>query len=120
MAEHNDLGKAGEALAVKYLENKGYTILHTNWRNRFEELDIVAQHNQMLIFVEVKTRRNDFFGQPEEQVGLKKQRLLVNAAEAYIMQFNIDLEARFDIISIILNENQEQIKHFEYAFSPFD
>jgi putative endonuclease len=120
MAEHNDLGKAGEALAVKYLEDKGYQILHTNWRNRFEEIDIVAQHQNMLIFVEVKTRRNDYFGQPEEQVGLKKQRLLVNAAQAYIDHFNIDLEARFDIVSIILNDKIQQIKHFEYAFSPFD
>jgi putative endonuclease len=120
MADHNELGKKGEALAAEYLEKKGYQILHTNWRNRFEEIDIVAQDKQMIVFVEVKTRSNTLFGQPEEQVGFKKQRLLVNAAEAYINQYNIDLEARFDIVSVILNDKLQQIKHFEHAFSPFD
>jgi putative endonuclease len=121
MAEHNDLGKRGEEIAVKYLENQGFTIRHTNWRNRFEEIDIVAEKGDFLIIVEVKTRRSNFFGQPQDSVTLTKQRLLVNAAQAYIETFNIDLETRFDIVSILISaDEQVNIEHIPYAFSPFD
>ena len=120
MAAHNELGKLGEQLATDYLIEKGYTILEQNWRNRFEEIDIIASKDQYLIIVEVKTRSNLHFGNPEDAVSLKKQRLLVNAAEVYINQKNSNLETRFDIISIVAHEGNHAISHIMWAFSPFD
>lgn len=66
------LGQQGEELAVQYLQEKGYTILHTNWRFKFIEIDIIASRNNTLHFIEVKTRRSTRYGQPEESVGIKK------------------------------------------------
>jgi putative endonuclease len=120
MADHNDLGKLGEEKAQDFLEKKGYKIRHINWRNRFEEIDIVAEKGDFLVIVEVKTRRNTLFGNPQDSVTLTKQRLLVNAADAYIQAFNIDLECRFDIISVIITGEVIDIEHIERAFSPFD
>ena len=120
MAAHNELGKLGEQLATDYLIEKGYTILEQNWRNRFEEIDIIASKDQYLIIVEVKTRSNLHFGNPEDAVSLKKQRLLVNAAEVYINQKNSTLETRFDIISIVAHDENHAISHIMWAFSPFD
>lgn len=120
MAEHIELGQQGENLAVDYLIDKGFIILHRNWRCRHEELDIVARDGLFLVFIEVKTRRNVFFGMPEEAVSLKKQRLLVNAADAYITQFNLDFEARFDIVAVHFRDETPVIRHFQGAFSPFD
>jgi len=120
MAEHIELGKQGEELAVSFLLEKGFVILHRNWRCRHEELDIVARDGIFLVFVEVKTRRNIYHGMPEEAVSLTKQRLLVNAADTYITHFNLDLEARFDIIAIHFRDEIPIIRHFPEAFSPFD
>jgi putative endonuclease len=114
------LGKQAESLAVAFLKDKGFTILARNWRNRFEEIDIVAEKSDMLIIVEVKARKGKKYGMPYEQVGLKKQRLLVNAAEAYILKSNVNKETRFDIISIVFNSNGFELSHIEWAFSPFD
>jgi putative endonuclease len=120
MAAHNELGKLGEQLATEHLIEKGYTILEQNWRNRFEEIDIIATIDQFLVIVEVKTRRNLNYGNPEDAVSLKKQRLLVNAAEVYINQKNSTLETRFDIISIVAHDENHAISHIMWAFSPFD
>ena len=120
MAAHNELGKLGEQLAVEFLTKNGYSILEQNWRNRFEEIDIIASKDQYLIIVEVKTRRNLNYGNPEDAVSLKKQRLLVNAAEVYINQKNCTLETRFDIISIVAHDENPAISHIMWAFSPFD
>ncbi len=114
------LGQQAERLAVAFLKDKGYTILARNWKNRFEEIDIVAEKSNLLIIVEVKARKNKKYGMPYEQVGLKKQRLLVNAAEAYIIKANVHMETRFDIISIVFNSNGFELRHIERAFSPFD
>ena len=120
MAAHNDLGKLGEKLAAEFLTKNGYSILEQNWRNRFEEIDIIATIDQFLVIVEVKTRSNLHFGKPEDAVSLKKQRLLVNAAEVYINQKNSNLETRFDIISIVAQDENPAISHILWAFSPFD
>jgi putative endonuclease len=120
MAEHNETGKKGEDLAADFLQNEGFQILERNWKNRFEEIDIIALENELLVIVEVKTRSSLAFGKPEESVGLRKQRLLVNAAEAYIKKYNSDLETRFDIISVVTNGTGANIQHIRHAFSPFD
>lgn len=120
MAEHNDTGKKGEDVAAEYLQQQGLQILERNWKNRFEEIDIVALDKELLVIVEVKTRSSLAFGKPEESVGLRKQRLLVNAAEAYIQKNNSEHETRFDIVSVLLNGSTANIQHIKHAFSPFD
>jgi len=118
MAQHNQLGRKGEALAATYLTQKGYEIIEQNWRNAKDEIDIVAIHDNFLVVVEVKTRSTDYFGDPSEAVTNIKQTYLIRAAEEYVIEKEIDLEVRFDIISIILTSNQHRIHHIEDAFYP--
>jgi putative endonuclease len=108
-------GREGEELAEKFLREKGYNILETNWRFRHKEIDIIAVRDNEIVFVEVKARKNTDFGQPEEAVNHKKQKHLIDAAEAYMIEKNLDLDVRFDVISII---NKSHIRHYPYAFYP--
>lgn len=117
MAKHIELGKKGEDLASSFLELKGYEILERNWRFRRAEIDIIAKHNEKLIFVEVKTRSTDFFGNPEEAVHIKKQDLIARAAGAYILKVQHDWLIRYDVISILLfPDSTYSIEHIEDAF----
>lgn len=119
MAKHNDIGKIGEQLARTFLENKGFQILETNWRYRRAELDLIAKNDETLVFIEVKTRSTDLFGQPTEAISFRKQRLLADAASAYMEQSAHDAAIRFDVISIIYrDEKHYTIEHFEDAFFP--
>lgn len=118
MAKHIALGKKGEDLARKYLEEKGYRILETNWRHDRDEVDIIAIDGDELVIVEVKTRSSDRYGEPEDDVGPAKESFLVRATEAYLEEKDLDIDSRFDIIAIILNENQFRIKHIQDAFYP--
>jgi len=118
MAEHNLLGDRGEELAKSYLENLSYKIIATNWRERKFEIDIIAIDKNEIVFVEVKTRSTAYFGAPEEAVTPKKQQHLINGADCYVQKNEIDLECRFDVVAIVLNSNQEEIKHIKAAFSP--
>jgi putative endonuclease len=118
MSQHYELGKKGEELATVFLEEEGYKILHRNWRFGKDEIDIIAQTDKFLVIVEVKTRSTDYFGDPEEAVDKQKQRFLVRAADVYIKQKEIDLEVRFDIISIIFEKGTHTIRHIEDAFYP--
>lgn len=117
MAEHISFGKKGEDIAADYLVRKGYAIIERNWRNCHKEIDIMAKDNETLVIVEVKTRRSDMYGSPDEAVNEHKQQLLIAAANAYIEQNNLDCDTRFDIISIILPKcGEPQIEHIEDAF----
>jgi putative endonuclease len=116
MNTRSALGKKGEDLAMRYLRNKGYTLLEKNWRFRHKEVDIIAADGKDLVFVEVKTRSSDFFGSPEEAVDNRKQRFLSDAAEAYIRTRNIDTNIRFDVVSIILRQGYQSIDHIVDAF----
>jgi putative endonuclease len=118
MAEHNELGQQGELMAQTFLKDKGYTILHVNWRIRRLEIDIIAMDGETLVFVEVKTRSTLFFGEPENAVNYKKQGSLIRAANAYVLKYSIENDARFDIISIIIERNSTVINHFPDAFYP--
>ncbi|MFI5140731.1 MAG: YraN family protein [Bacteroidia bacterium] len=109
-----ETGKNGEEQALAFLKNAGYTILHQNWRFKHLEIDIIAQHNNELIIVEVKTRATDFFGTPESFVNKDKQRKLLKAAHGYIVTHNIDAEVRFDIVAIVTSSNK--VYHIENAF----
>ena len=119
MAEHNDLGKFGEELAVAFLEENGYEILEVNWFFDKAEIDIIAQKGSVLAVVEVKTRSSLEFGLPQEFVKPKKIQLLVKAINEYVTQKDLDLEVRFDIIAIHKENNEFVIDHIEDAFYHF-
>ncbi len=116
MAFHNDIGNKGEELAVNYLLAHNYTILERNWRYRKAEIDIIARKDDLLIIVEVKTRSSLAFGNPEKYVTQKKIKRLVEATDAYVNALNLDLEVRFDIISIHKNMAKYDIRHITDAF----
>ena len=118
MATHNELGKTGENEAIGLLTSKGYHILHRNWRSGKKELDIVATNGKELVVVEVKTRRDQQYGVPEEAVNARKIRRIVSTTDAYIRKFAIDLPVRFDIITVTGNEAPFEIEHIESAFYP--
>lgn len=119
MARHNDIGKAGEQIAYNYLKEKGYQVLEQNWRYRRAEVDLIARHGEVLVFVEVKTRSSQAFGEPEEFVSTQKENLLSSAASAYMEAINHDWEIRFDIIAVLFQSEQSySIKHIEDAFFP--
>lgn len=116
MADHNDLGKRGESAAADYLIQKGYQIIERNWMYEKYEIDIIAQDSESIIFVEVKTRSSDRWGNPEEAVSKGKIKRIVEAADFYLREFDIDLPARFDVISSIWNGVQFEINHIDDAF----
>ena len=101
MAAHNELGKWGEDLAAKFLEGQGYEILERDWKSGHHDLDIVAGNEEGLAIVEVKTRRNRLFGNPEEAIDYKKRLSLQSAINHYIKAHHIKAPVRFDVISIV-------------------
>lgn len=115
MATHNDIGKQGEELANEFLRKNGYTILETNYRYRKAEIDLIAQKDQTLAIVEVKTRTSTDFGTPESFVNKKKINLILEATNAYVDEKNLDLEISLDIISVILGKEIE-IEHIQNAY----
>lgn len=119
MAEHNETGKAGEELAVQYLLEHGYEILHRNWRHGRYEIDIIARKKSILSIVEVKSRTGDFFGEPEEGVTRRKEKYLAEAADFYLQSVKLDLECRFDIVSVTFFNGRHELKFIEDAFYPF-
>lgn len=116
MAQHNELGKKGEELAENHLRKLGYQIMARNWHHGHEELDIVALEGQNLVVVEVKTRTADYFGEPEMEVKPAKQRSIVRATEAYIIENDYQGETRFDVIGILLGKGKMELKHIKDAF----
>ncbi len=118
MASHNDLGNQGEKIAAHFIIKKGYRILETNWRYNKDEIDIIAMDGKELVIVEVKTRSTETFGFPEDAVDKNKEKFLIRATEKYIEENNLDVDVRFDIVSIIHNRNNITIRHFEDAFYP--
>lgn len=119
MAEHNALGKKGEKLAIDFLVDKGYDILEKNYRYLKSEVDIIAQKDGVVVAVEVKTRSTPEFGNPQDFVKPKQIQSLVKAIHNYIVDKDLDVEVRFDIIAIIKNKSGTRIEHLEDAFYHF-
>ncbi len=119
MAYHNELGKIGEELAVEYLLNKGYEIVTRNYFFQKAEVDIIAKTDNQMVCVEVKTRNSDFFGDPQDFVKPSKVKLIVKAMDAFLIENEIALETRFDIIAVLKNKTTEQLTHYENAFYHF-
>jgi putative endonuclease len=119
MAEHNELGKLGEELAVEFLRKDGYEILEINWTFQKAEIDIIAKKKNTLAVVEVKTRSSIEFGLPQDFVKPKKIQLLVKAINEYVVSKNLDIEVRFDIIAVHKENKSFAIEHLKDAFYHF-
>lgn len=107
MASHNQLGEQGETMAVNYLEENGFDILHRNWRYSYHEIDIIAEKNNLLHIIEVKTRTTVAGGHPEESVTKKKFKYLLNAANEFLYQHPEYRHVQFDILAITLLKGKE-------------
>ena len=117
MAAHNDLGHKGEEMAASYLEKQGYFILERNWMNKGrKELDIIATKDDVVVFVEVKTRKVGSATTPISAVNAHKQHRIALAADSYLKANRIDFSYRFDVIGIIYNDEDSRIEHYENAF----
>jgi len=117
MADHNELGKIGEEIAVEYLIEQGYSILERNYKFDRAEVDIIAQKTpEELVVIEVKTRNSDYFGDPQTFVTPRKIQQIVKVADEYVVSNDLDVEVRFDIIAILKNNKEEKLDHFENAF----
>lgn len=120
MTEKNkkDIGKEGEDIAVKYLTEKGFEIIERNYHYSHGEIDIIANDKQQLVFVEVKTRFNLDYGEPEYAINLKKIKQIKKMAELYLFDKEIEeVDCRFDVVAIILGDSSNpMIKHYENAF----
>jgi putative endonuclease len=118
MAKHYNLGIKGEEIAENYLAGLGYKIIERNWRHKKDEIDIIALDGRFLVIVEVKTRSTDVFGDPEEAVTVAKQKFLIRATEEYIFLKDLNLETRYDIISIVIEGSRQTIRHIKEAYYP--
>lgn len=113
------LGDKGERLAARYLRKQGMRILARNYRNQFGEIDLIALDGDQVVFVEVKTRKSNRFGEPVEAVGYAKQKKLTQLALGWLKKHRLlDRSARFDIVGIIWPEDSKQpeLKHYRNAF----
>lgn len=121
MADHNELGKKAEDLAAEYLLKNEYKILVRNFRFKKNEVDIIAEKDNLIIVVEVKARSTDFFILPQEAVTKGKIKAIVLAANHFMEEFNKNQEVRFDIISILPDKKGNlEIEHIPNAFEAFD
>lgn len=119
MATHNDFGRHGELIAKQFLEAAGYEVMDENWVYGKAEIDLIAYRDSRIIFVEVKTRSGNGFGEPEDFVTPAKQKQMQAAADEYIYLMDFNGEVRFDIIAILFNkEGTYTLRHIEDAFWP--
>lgn len=119
MAQHNELGKRGEQMAVNHLLKNGYEIVERNYRFDKAEVDIIAKQKDILAIVEVKTRSSTDFGNPQDFVKPKQIQRLVKAVDEYVTVNGLDVEVRFDIVAIVKNRTGYDIEHLKDAFYHF-
>lgn len=115
MATHNDVGLKGEKIAQTFLIENGYLILEKNYRYKKAEIDIIALKDDTLAIIEVKTRTSTHFGEPESFVNNKKIKLILEAANAYISDKNLDYTVSLDIVSVVIGSSIE-INHIPNAY----
>ena len=119
MAQHNQLGKKGEELAVDFLLKKGYEIIERNYRFDKAEVDIIAKKGETLAIIEVKTRSTSDFGDPQDFLKPKQIQRIVKAVDEYVLVNKLDVEVQFDIIGIVKESKGFSIEHLENAFYHF-
>ena len=115
---HIQKGKNNENIAACFLQEKGYRIIKRNWRFGKKEIDIISEKDNLLVITEVKSRLTKSEVRPEESVSMKKQHLIIEAAEAFILQYGLDQEVRFDVIFVDNNQADIRIEHIPDAFYP--
>lgn len=117
-------GAAGEVLAARFLREKGYTVVSSNFRCRQGEIDIIATRGDYIVFVEVKTRQEDAMYAPREAVTAAKQRRLLQTAAIYLSRFPADLQPRFDVVEVITKKSDPmkiaEINHVMGAYEAGD
>lgn len=114
MAEHNTTGKEGEEIGRRYLEKKGYKIIKQNYRTKRAEIDIVAKHKNILVFVEVRTKRHEYYGTPEETINYEKRVRLQRNAAAYAHRIRYNGPWRIDAVCLVLAGKEiVRIQHYE-------
>ena len=119
MGKHNEFGEEGEQIAVDFLIKEGYNIKYRNYRYLKAEIDIIAQKGEVLAIVEVRSRSSDFLENIAETITPKKIKLMVMAADHYVVESNLDVEVRFDIITILKNKRKFELEHLKNAFYHF-
>ena len=119
MGKHNDFGQLGEQLAADLLVKKGYQIRFRNFRYQKAEIDIIAQQGPVLAIVEVKSRSSDHLQHITETVSQKKMRMLVQAADHYVTEHLLEVEVRFDLITVLKKGKGFSLEHIENAFYHF-
>ena len=115
MGQTQDIGNKGEAAAVNWLLSKGFEICHRNWRNGHYELDVVAAKNGIIHFIEVKCRKKGGLTSPEDAITPAKFHALEKAAEAYIMEYGIESEVQFDLISVEYSADRCHVRYIPNA-----
>ncbi|MCL1868404.1 MAG: YraN family protein [Paludibacter sp.] len=119
MAVHNDLGKRGEEIAKDFFVSKGFSIRDSNWRSHHFELDFVAENDELVIMVEVKTRMGNAFGEPEDFITDAKMKRTLQAAHNYILVNKIEKNTQIDVVSIVFAKNgTHRLTHFPDAITP--
>jgi putative endonuclease len=118
MSQSSDLGHKGEDLAVKFLKDAGFSILYRNWVWGKNEIDIVAENRDFIVFAEVKTRTADFLDPLPNVISAGKQKSIILAAEGYVKRYRIDKESRFDVITVVKKTEDYEIEHIPDAFYP--
>lgn len=122
MDNTKNIGDFGEISACSYLKHHGYKIVERNYSNKYGEIDIIAQKQNRMVFVEVKTRSGTDFGNPSDAVDFRKQNRITNTAKLYIVENELDLDFRFDIIEVFYKQSvfggfkTVKINHYENAF----
>ncbi|HNX66551.1 MAG TPA: YraN family protein [Bacteroidales bacterium] len=118
MSDNAETGARGEDIAAQWLRAAGYTIRDRNWRSGKTEIDIIAENDRFIVFVEVKSRAADYQVHPRDAVTVPKQRTIIFAASNYLKRYNIDKESRFDIITVVFYGSQWDVEHIEDAYYP--
>jgi putative endonuclease len=118
MVSQREIGELAELHAKNYLQSLGYKILETNWYHGHLELDIIAQDGDELVIVEVKSRNGIRYEHPSEAVTNAKMKRIVEAADAYIIEKDLDFETRFDVVTVIFFGQNFELEHFKDAFYP--
>lgn len=112
MDNHIEIGKMGEREAAKFLKKKGYHIIQSNFRCRFGEIDLIARHKDTLVFIEVKTRKNNLYGTPGQAVNKTKQKKIVKTALYYLKRNDLyDQNVRFDIVEVLQHDHKVKSIH---------
>ncbi len=116
--KYMELGNYGEQIARDYIVKKQMVLMESNYRWKHQEIDLIAMDRSDLVIIEVKTRKHRSYGAPEKSITKSKQRNLIKAANAYVQERQLNLDVRFDVISIIHNSHETHIDHIQNAFYP--